>query len=326
MSDAPDDRYLWDQGAQRDDETARLEALLGRYRYRGTTGANDFAFTAPMREFAPRSRWRRAGTVALAAALLVFATASWFSWAAWRARAGYDVDGLAGMTRAHAGERVETSASEQALLHIAELGDVRVAPGSNLRIVDPGDELHMLFLDRGALHATIYARPELFQIGTPAGLSIDLGCEYDLSVDEAGRTHVVVTMGRVAFEAHGRRVTVPAHAECSATIEGGATTPVLVDAPSEFKAAVRALECAADPDASDVAIVLAADIRDVASVSLWHLFRYAPSRALRVQMFERLKRAYSLPAGADERALFDGDPALVAEWQRKVQVDWPWQR
>ena len=51
--------------------------------------------------------------------------------------------------------------------------------------------------------------PQVFQVGTPAGWSIDLGCEYDLAVDDGGAALLEVRTGRVAFRAAGREVIVP---------------------------------------------------------------------------------------------------------------------
>lgn len=311
MTDERDD-YLWDKSGARDAEVERLERLLARYRY---DPARDDA------EWLRRKRrpWLRG---LLVAAGLLIGLALVRALLPRDDTAGYAVTGVAGLERIGVGERLETRSST-ALVRVASLGDVRVEPSSSLRVDDDGERAHKLFLERGALHAKISARPGHFQVGTPAGLSIDLGCEYDLAVDDGGATTMTVTHGRVAFEAAGRRVVVPAHATCAASREGGPNVPVRLAAAPEFVAAVRALEVSKVAPAHDVEVVLAADVRDE-SVTLFHLFQVAEAPELRTPLFERLSKVYPLPDGTDANALLRGDTDALESWRERFERDWAW--
>jgi hypothetical protein len=302
----PAEEYLWDPGAAPDAEVARLERALARYRH------------VPRPLELPRPSRPRRIALALAASIAVL-IAAW----AWLAAngGGYAVEGLAGVEVARAGDRIETGADAGARMTIARIGDVVVAPRTRLRVDDTGERAHKLYLERGRVRARIDARPGLFQIGTPAGLSIDMGCVYDLAVGDDARSTLVVETGRVAFEEDGRRVLVPAGATCESTPGTGPNVPVRVEAALDFVADVRAIEAARDPDAAAVERVLAADIRDE-SVTLWHLFTNAASPELRRALLERLLATYPLPDGVGRERIAAGDAAAIDAWREIVARDW----
>lgn len=312
MSNERDD-YLWDRSGERDRDVEHLEGLLARYHYDRARDAGP--------SVKPRVRRSIIRAVLLAAGLLL-GLGLWREFGPRGERASYEVSGVADVTRVEVGEHLETGA-QSALLRVAGIGQVRVDPSSRLRVDDIAEDTHRLFLERGSVHATIFGRPREFQIGTPAGLSIDLGCEYELAVDDAGRSTMTVTSGRVAFEGAGRRVVVPAGATCQATRENGPNVPVRVNADAGFVAAARALERATELDARDVETLLAADV-GVNSVTLWHLFLNAASPELRARMFERLATKYPLPRNVDRDALRSGDLAQLEAWRASVEGDWSW--
>jgi hypothetical protein len=306
---ADDDRYLWDKSGPADREVERLEKLLGRYRFDPRE--------APRFERAPRRTWR---TWALAAAVVAAlgAAAAWWSR---DTRPSYIVEGVADVSRVRVGESFSTGSGDHALITIGSIGSVNVKPGSHVRVDDAGAEHHKLFLERGEVRASIFARPGLFQIGTPAGLSIDMGCVYELAVDGEGASSMHVLTGRIAFAAAGRSVLIPAGAECLATSALGPNVPVRTVASREFVDAVRRLELAPEPDEADLAIVRKSNTHDE-SVSIWHLFRLAPAEATRRAMLEILARINPLPEGVELSSLLTADDATLDRWREIVERDW----
>jgi hypothetical protein len=199
---------------------------------------------------------------------------------------------------------------------------VRVAPGSRLRAERIETGAHHLFLERGRITARILAAPQVFQVGTPAGWSIDLGCEYDLAVDDGGAARLTVRTGRVAFEAGGREVIVPMGFWCETAPEERPSVPVSVEAGEELVRAVRALERDPDPSPEALRVVREADIRDH-SVTLWHLFLHAEAPSAREVAYANLARVYPLPRGHDDSAIRAGDPEALLAWREVVARDWP---
>ncbi|MBI5431448.1 MAG: hypothetical protein HZA52_01320 [Planctomycetes bacterium] len=319
-TDAPAQRV-----ASAPDESAqRVELAPGEASERGLRSRDASAQRVP---FAPgasgprfarspgaRMRARRPWLVAAACVVVVLG--------AWRLFAsrddGYAVRGVAGTRSLGVGESLDASADAE--LDLGRLGELRVAKGSRLRVVERGDELHKLFLERGAISASIVARPRLFQIDTPAGLSVDLGCEYDLAVDDAGLTTLSVRTGRVAFETDGRKVLVPKGAICRSLPGRGPDTPVFLDAAPDFVAALRSVEFSSQPDPEALARVCELDRRED-SLSLFHLLD-APSRELRTRVFARLSDAYPRPSDVTLEGILAGDERMLASWRAELEPDW----
>jgi hypothetical protein len=296
------DEYLWSKTGAPDPEVARLEDLLGRYR----DGSEPIRRSSPRRFFLA------------AAAVIAVALGAWWFAAGRASTSGYAVRGLAGTSAIDVGD--EVAFANDGAVDLGELGEVRVAAGSRLGVLERGDELHRLFLERGRISASIFAKPRLFQIGTPAGLSIDLGCEYDLAVDDAGMTTLSVRTGRVAFESEGRKVLVPRGATCRAVPGRGPDTPIFEDAEPDFVAALRAVEFAAVPDEAAVARVCELTRRED-SLSLFHLLD-APSRTLRARAFERLSELYPRPTDVTSDGVLAGDESMRASWREDIELDW----
>jgi ferric-dicitrate binding protein FerR (iron transport regulator) len=189
--------YLFDKEGEPDPEVARLEQLLAPVAYRG----------APPR--LPQRRTRRtfvvvaAAMTAMAAAIVALLIAKpWRpapSWAATVREGTATRDGqpIAGATRLPVGAWLETQ-SGRAQLTVADIGVVELAPATRARIVVTGAQRHELELARGTLVARIDAPPRRFAVRTPRAVVTDLGCAFELTVDESGRGRLVVTAGKVA--------------------------------------------------------------------------------------------------------------------------------
>ena len=74
-------------------------------------------------------------------------------------------------------------------------------------------------LDRGTIHARIWAPPKLFFVDTQAAVAVDLGCAYTLQVDEKGDGLLRVTSGWVGLEREGRDTYIPEGAVCATRSE-----------------------------------------------------------------------------------------------------------
>src|SRR5436190_7194295 len=101
---------------------------------------------------------------------------------------------------------------------------------------------HRMELDRGGIHAMIYAPPRLFLVQTPAALAVDLGCAYDLTVDGDRSTLLRVTLGWVELERDGNVVKVPRGAACHTAMGKPPGVPYFEDAPKELLEALNRWE------------------------------------------------------------------------------------
>jgi hypothetical protein len=311
----PEERYLWDRSEPVDPEVRRLEELLGRFGHRAQPAPAArqalAAATRGARPNAPRGT-RRALLVALAAGLVALLSGT--AWLLVRrsgepTTTGYVVQGHPTQRVLLEGDWLETGEGGEALVRIADIGTVDVGAASRLRVERTLADSHRLFLERGTLSAAISADPEVFQVGTPAGLSIDLGCLYDLAVEADGATRLAVTSGAVSFEGGGRRVIVPRDARTRATRARGPSSPVWSDASDDLFARVEALDFAEAPPPADIASVVA----ELTSLTLWHLLQ-ARSEAVRAAAYEALVAQAGAPAGLDRALVLAGDASERARW------------
>ncbi len=286
------ERYLDEATPPEDPEVARLEGLLERYRHRPEPLAlpdEPSGSNAPSWIVSPRIlQW----VIAAAAVFVALALAFRFL----RGDAGgYLVRGLPGVEHLALGAWLETGAGEVAHIEVGDIGEVELEPGARVRLEDDGKKNHKLYLERGALCASIlaYAEPQLFQVGTPRGISIDLGCEYRLEVDEASDcSRIEVTLGRVSFTEEGRTVFVPEGFRCESVPGRGPNVPVAITLPAADREFVRCVEVTENPTPEDLRRV-----RELyAPVTLFHLLR-APSREVRECALEALLAMEPLPEG-----------------------------
>ena len=212
MSEYNDDRYLWDGSGEPDPEIVRLEQILGRLRHRGKPPV------LPKRA----SLWRRRRFTAvislLAATLALVASGVWLagmlsrsSWNVSQLTGSPVVDGrkVTGSTRLEIGGRLITDAISRARLAVGHIGQVDVDPNTRVQLVEARRGEHRMSLERGTIHARIWAPPKFFFVNTPAATAIDLGCAYTLHVDDDGSGLLRVTHGWVGFERDGREAYIP---------------------------------------------------------------------------------------------------------------------
>ena len=322
------DEYLWDRSGEPDPEIQRLEEVLGRL---GSKQSASQGFKKPgVRTIPRRGRWRGA----IAAGVVVLIAASWLVSRPFKI--GWNVARVAGTPtlgshslhatgRLTVGEALVTDSHSRAKLGVWNIGEVEVEPNSRLRLLRAHKTDRRLALDRGTLHATIWAPPRLFSVETPAAVAVDLGCEYTLHVDASGTTlHVI--MGWVGFMQNGHESWVPAGAECVMRRGTPPGTPYFVDASGTFRLALDRFDFEHDRAALD-AILPAARPRD--ALTLWHLLPklHGSAQAL---VYERMVALVPPPAGvtrqgilADDRQMFDrwwdqlnfGDSSLWRIWK-----------
>ena len=236
--------YLWEKRGEPDDETRELEALLGQARFSG--------MKVPVEK---KRRWPLVLAGLAAAAVVVFFAVP---------RAGFvRVDGV----KLYASQWLETGAGERATVQLGQsIGHVEVEEGSRLRVVRVDEQQQRLELARGSVHAVVLAPPRLFVIDTPSATAVDLGCEYQLTVDAQGASRLQVLSGLVELEGQDRHVTVLS-GMWSMTEQGQApSVPLDVRASPAFVSAVERL----GGDASVLPLLLRQAQKSDAP-TLWHL-------------------------------------------------------
>jgi len=221
---------------------------------------------------------------------------------------------FSGEGRLAVGQTLSTDRSSRARLEVSTIGQVTVDTDTRVRLVATRDAHHRLALERGTLHAFIVAPPGQFVVDTPSATATDLGCVYDLFVDEDGSGLLTVFSGWVAFEDKGRESFVPAGASSRTSRLNGPGTPRYDDADHAFRDALDEIDYGrgggykVDP----LQIVLErARPRD--AMTLWHLIPRVPS-ASRAAVVDALAALVAMPPAATRDAVMRLDRRALDEW------------
>ena len=316
------DDYLWDRSGPPDDEIVRLETVLGTLRHRDGIPLD----ALPAR---PR-RWRYAFAAAAAALCVMAGAAGWVlvgtqsGWWVQRLAGTPVVDGVAfgNDGRLRPGEWLVTDAAAVARLAIGRIGQVVVEPNSRVQIVNSRGREHRIELERGTIHARIWAPPKFFFVNTPSAVAVDLGCVYTLAVDEGGTGLLRVTQGWVALEHDGRASYIPEGAMCLTKPGAGPGTPRYEDAPAGYAPSLDILDFGGldHPQRASAFALVISQARRRDALTLWHMLsRGTPGERSRV--FDELSRLSPPPRGVTREACLAGDRRALDRWWDSLGID-----
>ena len=305
------EEYLWDRSGAPDPETARLERVLGQFRY---------VDPKPVRRSYARSWWVAAAAVLIVgvvSALLAFRRAPVTAWQ------------MGNGDRLRAGQLIETGATGETTIESEATGEVRVDARSRLRLIASRENQQLFNLERGTIHALIWAPPGRFVVDTPSAKTVDLGCSYTLHVLDDGAGLLTVETGWVAFEWRKHESFIPAGAACITRPQHGPGTPYFQDAPEALTRALSRFDISGDSAALEAALQ-AARARD--ALSLWHLMARTEGTR-RGEVFDRFASLVKLPPAVTREAILRGDGAASdaawdalnlesTEWWREWKRPW----
>jgi hypothetical protein len=329
------DDYLWDGSGEPDPETLKLEAILGSFRHDRPTPV--------FPEIAPESRWpflpqrmRLFPAFAAVAAIAVVALLVYERKPSPVTAAGWDVSSVAGTPRIEekrisgnkrparlgVGQVLETDNQSQAILHAEAFGQIEMEPGTRLRLLTMGAGQERIALDRGTIHAHIWAPAGQFVVDTPSAVTVDLGCAYTLHVDDSGAGLLRTSLGWVGFTLNGHESFIPAGAACTTRPKVGPGTPYFEDASPELRRALARFDFEDNTPqqrAGDLAIILARS-RKRDALTLWHLLARVDA-GQRVLVYDRLKNIAPPPAGVTKQGILSLDQPMLDQWWNAVGFD-----
>jgi FecR protein len=327
------DDYLWDGSGEPDPEVQKLETTLGRYRHNQPAPAFDqLAAIRPVKQ-----RWnffnlRWSHQLGAVAAVVVLAAAVFLvlrqgppgnlgpAWDVARLegtpRIGWHSLGeKSGQGKLSVGQTLVTNSSSRASISLDETGRVEVDGDSRLRLIANGPGRKRLSLERGTIHATIWAPAGQFVVDTPSAVAVDLGCVYTLHVDDSGAGILRTTMGWVGFKLNGHESFIPAGAICQTRPKIGPGTPYFEDASASFRDALSKFDFAPITPSERNALlgVLLVDARKDDALTLWHLLSRV-SDADRPGVYDRLASLAPPPAGVTRDGVLRLDRTMLDLW------------
>jgi hypothetical protein len=332
--------YLWDGSGEPDAAVVKLERALGKFRHAGRTPELPDSFVAAHKSkgvLGGARLWFQFAAVA-ASALIVFSV-----WSGLRlpsemmaSGVGWGVERLAGAPRVgtkvigrpgekgtlRIGQTLETDQESRASITVSAVGQVDIDPETRLRLAESRTSRTRLELERGTIHAMIWAPPGEFLVDTPSARAVDLGCAYTLQVDDSGAGLLRTTMGWVGFRLNGRDAFIPAGAVGETRKGIGPGTPYFEDASPEFRAALRQFDFAklSDEEQSAQLTIVLANARKNDALTLWHLLSRA-SVAERGRVFDALNASVPAPSGVTREGIVRGEHTMLDAWWNELGYD-----
>ena len=327
------DDYLWDGSGEPDPEVQKLETLLGRYRHNQPAPAFDqIADVQLIKRRWSFWRFRLSFQLAAVAAILLIGVTTFFilpvrqarnSGPAWEVarlegapRIGWHAIGAnASTSKLAVGQTLVTDSSSRASITLDETGRIEVDPASRLRVLASGPGRKRLSLERGTIHATIWAPPGQFVVDTPSAVAVDLGCVYTLHVDDSGAGLLRTTIGWVGFKLNGHESFIPAGAVCATRPKTGPGTPYFEDASASFRDALSKFDFAANTPAERNVLlgIILVDARKNDALTLWHLLSRV-SDADRPGVYDRLAALAPPPAEVTREGILRLDQKMLDSW------------
>ena len=228
-------------------------------------------------------------------------------------------DNIVSISQLAAGSSLETDDKSRALLDVGQIGTVELEPNSRVRLIETQVTEHRLALDRGKIHAKIWAPPRLFFVNTPSAEAIDLGCAYTLEVDDAGRGFLHVTSGWVALVRGGYESFVPIGAMCETRPGIGPGTPYFDDASDLLREALAKFDF--ESGGQEALKVVLEESTDRDTFTLWHLLRRV-DEAQRSQVLDRMIELVGLPKGVTREAVMRLDAKTLELWKEELDTVW----
>ena len=313
------DDYLWDRTGEGDPDIEQLEYVLGDLRW---SGRQADLHSIP-------SGGRRYGTkfwAMVAAAAIVLAAGTTFVvqrmhslqvTSPWRVSMAGRAPGAV-----RSGEVIETGLT-RATLRSEFVGELDIFPNSRLRVLPSPEDQPKLALDVGTIHALIWAPPARFVVDTPAARTVDLGCQYTLSVANDGKGFLTVQTGWVAFQWKKIESFIPEGAACSTRVGYGPGTPYFLDAPAALTKSLVEFDLTGSRQALK-AVLEAARPHD--ALTVWHLLERTHGEE-KAAVLSRFNELVDLPSSVSRDGILRGEAtSMDAAWNALRLGDTSWWR
>jgi hypothetical protein len=331
-----EDDYLWDGSGTPDSEVQHLETLLGQFHSDRPAPALPPIVPESRWFFLPRLRLFPSLAAATCAAALIVVIALAVQQKKPNLPApGWDVSTLSGTPhigrqlisieapgRLGVGQILETDDHSRATIESSDVGQVEIDPLTRLRLLTMSSGMKQIALDRGTIHAHIWAPPGEFVVNTPSAVTVDLGCAYTLQVDDSGTALIRTSLGWVGFKLNGRESFIPAGAACSTRPHVGPGTPYFEDASAEFRVALERFDFVDDTSpyrTADLDIVLA-QARKRDTLTLWHLLSRVDNDQ-RARVYDRLQKLSPPPASVTREGILRLDQPMLDSWWNALGFD-----
>ena len=304
--------YLWDPAGQEAPDVRAIEQQLRPLRFDPANYPLDLNSVS----LRPRARNRLAWKLAAAAAILIATGAGFSQWRfTWPSGRPWSVSGSSTIaSQLQVGGTLDVPASQRARVDVARIGTMHVEGGSRVMLRSTQGTRHRLRMETGRVHVRVWAPPGSLAFQTPNGEVIDLGCEFDLQVEQSV-TRLSVRSGWVELENSLGESLIPAGASGEMRGDLIPGVPVFDSAGPVFLAAVRQLERTSDP-ASLRSVLDSARAQDVLTL-LMLIARQIPGSD---ELAVRAGQLSPPPAGVTVDQVVRGGRDAVWRWKDSLPL------
>jgi hypothetical protein len=206
------------------------------------------------------------------------------------------------------GEKLITDSESRVRLKVGTGSEIDVQPKSEIQIIETKNLEYRLILSRGQIAARTWIAPKLFYIKTPSSVVTDLGCKYDLSVDEQASTLIQVKTGWVLMEYKNRRVLLCAETTCVSDSSKGLGVPIANEASFVFKESLNKLDFV-NSSKNELAVILSeANQKDF--ITLFHLLKRLDNES-RGMIYDRISLLFKMPQRITREGIVHGDKDMM---------------
>jgi hypothetical protein len=206
------------------------------------------------------------------------------------------------------GERLTTNSKSRARLKIGSEGEIDVEPNTEIHFIETKTFEHRLILSKGQIAARTWIKPKTYSIETPSAIITDLGCDYDLVVNDRASTSLHVESGWVQMKYKNTKALLCAGTMCISDSIKGVGTPFFKDATKLFKESLYRLDISSNNKSELITILSEASPNDL--ISLFNLLKRL-DRESRAKIFDRISSLYKIPKGITREGIMNGNDAMM---------------
>jgi hypothetical protein len=206
------------------------------------------------------------------------------------------------------GEKLFTDSKSRARMKVGSVGEIEIEPKSEIQIIETKNSEHKFILSRGQIAARTWVAPKLFSIKTPSATVIDLGCKYDLTVDERASTALHVESGWVLMEHKNRRALLCAGTMCISDSSKGVGTPFSNQASSLFKESLYKLDFV-NSSKTELAVILS-EAKQKDFITLFHLLKRLDNDS-RGMIYDRISLLFKVPQRITREGIVHGNKDMM---------------
>jgi hypothetical protein len=294
------------------------DILFSKYR-----GKEDPVYKLKPRRRFLHSKWIAIGAPAISILLAIFIGVLYFSrtpttfWqvSVLRGHPAADNQPLNDGGALQNGEWLKTDAFSEAVLKSEIIGNIEVAPESELKLSSINNKEYRLYLKAGKISAKTWSPPDFLKIEIPAGELVDLGCVFSIEVEADNSSEIQVSSGWVALKTVNRKIILPSGMICAIDKNGNPEIPYFVNASPEFKNALLKYE-PGNKNKQTLKNILS-NARKSDDISLWYLLK-ASTPDEKKMIYDRLAEFVVPPDNVNFNGILNGDDSMLLSWWEKL--------